>query len=93
MRLTCRLSKVGGKTWPIARALHERNAEYSDLVALPTGEVGCRYERDGYRAITFAHINLYRLIGECSSCMRLGSRCVCCVTDAVVIPVLIVVVN
>jgi len=43
-RLTMRLSPDGGKTWPIARLLHEGPSAYSCLTVLPDGSIGCLYE-------------------------------------------------
>ena len=34
------------------------SAAYSDLVVLPDGGIGCLYERDDFRKITFAHFTL-----------------------------------
>ena len=56
-RLTIRLSRDGGATWPAARVLHEGPAAYSDLAALPDGAVGCLYEcgeRSPYERVAFA---------------------------------------
>lgn len=43
-RLTVRLSRDGGETWPVSRLLHEGPAAYSCLCQLPGGKVGCLYE-------------------------------------------------
>jgi sialidase-1 len=51
--LTIRLSDDGGQTWPVSRVLQTGNAEYSDLVLLPDGTIGCLYERNGYRTMNF----------------------------------------
>jgi len=56
--MTVRLSYDEGKTWPVAKVIYEGSAAYSDLVVLPDGGIGCLYERDGYRKITFARFNL-----------------------------------
>jgi sialidase-1 len=53
-RMTIRLSKDEGKTWPVAKVLYEGSSAYSDLVVLPDGTIGCLYERDDYGKITFA---------------------------------------
>lgn len=56
-RMTVRLSRDEGKTWPVAKVLHPGPAAYSCLTVLPTGEVGCLYERGDkspYETITFA---------------------------------------
>ena len=56
--MTIRLSYDEGKTWPVAKVLYAGSAAYSDLVVLPDGEIGCLYERDDYRKITFARFTL-----------------------------------
>ena len=43
-RMTVRLSSDGGRTWPTAQTLHPGPAAYSDLAALPNGELCCLYE-------------------------------------------------
>lgn len=65
-KLTVRLSDVEGKTWPAARVLHEGPAAYSDLVLLPSGEIGCLYERGEkgpYEEIAFARFDVAWLLG------------------------------
>ena len=57
-RMTVRLSADQGKTWPAARVLYPKSAAYSSLVALPGEQVGCLYERDGYKEIVFARFGL-----------------------------------
>jgi len=56
--MTIRLSYDEGKTWPVAKVLYDGSAAYSDLVVLPDGHLGCLYERDNYRKITFARFSL-----------------------------------
>jgi sialidase-1 len=56
--MTIRLSYDEGKTWPVAKVLYAGSAAYSDLVVLPDGSIGCLYERDDYRKITFARFTL-----------------------------------
>jgi sialidase-1 len=51
--LTVRLSRDGGKTWPVAEVLYPGSAAYSDLVLLPGGTIGCLFERDDYGKISF----------------------------------------
>lgn len=56
-KMTVRLSADDGKTWPHAKELHAGPAAYSCLCVLPTGDVGCLYERGektAYETITFA---------------------------------------
>jgi sialidase-1 len=65
--MTIRLSRDGGRTWPIAKVLHGVPAAYSDLVLLPGGEIGCLYERGrghSYEKLTFARYSLDWLIAE-----------------------------
>ena len=60
-RMTVRLSSDGGRTWPTAQTLHPGPAAYSDLAALPNGELCCLYENgDGqpYEMLTLARFNL-----------------------------------
>lgn len=60
-KLTVRLSRDGGSTWPAARLLHAGPAAYSCLTNLPGGLVGCLYERGDkspYEVITFARFPL-----------------------------------
>jgi sialidase-1 len=69
-RMTVRLSRDGGKTWPAARVLHEGPAAYSCLAVLPDGSIGCLYERGergAYETITFARFSLEWLIGSSNS--------------------------
>lgn len=44
-KMTVRLSRDGGKTWPVARQLHAGPAAYSCLTVLPDKTIGCLYER------------------------------------------------
>ena len=62
-RGTIRLSYDEGKTWPVARVLHAGGYAYSDLAVLPDGTLGCLYEKDGYKAVTFARFTLEWLTG------------------------------
>lgn len=50
--LTVRLSADDGKTWPDSRLLCEGSSAYSSLARLPTGEIGCLYERENYKRLT-----------------------------------------
>ncbi len=42
--LTIRMSTDQGKTWPIARSIHDGPAAYSCLAVLPDRSIGCLYE-------------------------------------------------
>ncbi len=60
-RMTVRLSPDGGRTWPVAKVIHEGPAAYSSLCALPGGRAGLLYERGEtgpYERITFARFYL-----------------------------------
>jgi sialidase-1 len=61
--LTVRLSYDEGRTWPVAKVICEGSSAYSDLVVLPDGTIGCLYERDDYKRITFAQFTLDWLSG------------------------------
>jgi sialidase-1 len=66
-KMTVRLSRDEGKTWPRAKELHAGPAAYSCLVVLPNGEIGCLYERGDktpYDTITFARFTHDWLAGE-----------------------------
>ena len=56
--MTVRLSYDEGRSWPVAKVIHEGSAAYSDLVILPDQSIGCLYERDNYGKITFARFTL-----------------------------------
>lgn len=56
-KMTVRLSRDGGKTWPVSQLLHDGPAAYSCLAVLPDGQIACLYERGAkspYETITFA---------------------------------------
>jgi sialidase-1 len=55
---TIRLSRDEGKTWPVSRVLYPGSFAYSCLTSLPDGSVGCLFERDGYKKISFARFTL-----------------------------------
>lgn len=61
---TIRLSRDEGKSWPIARVLYPGSFAYSCLTSLPDGSVGCLFERDDYKKITFARFTLEWLSGD-----------------------------
>ena len=56
--MTIRLSYDEGKTWPVSKVLYSGPAAYSCLTVLPDTTVGCLYEKDNYRRITFARFDL-----------------------------------
>ena len=55
---TIRLSRDEGKTWPVSRVLYPGSFAYSCLTSLPDGSVGCLFERDSMKKISFARITL-----------------------------------
>jgi sialidase-1 len=60
-RMTVRLSRDEGKTWPYARVLHAGPAAYSCLAVLPDGTIACLYERGdrtAYETIALARFAL-----------------------------------
>jgi sialidase-1 len=57
VRMTVRLSRDDGRTWPAERVIHEGPSAYSSLARLPSGDVGLLYEagdQDAYEAIRLA---------------------------------------
>ena len=62
--MTVRMSYDECKTWPVAKVLYAGSAAYSCLTVLPDGSIGCLYEKDGYRKITFARFTLDWLTDE-----------------------------
>jgi sialidase-1 len=61
-KMTVRLSRDEGKTWPLARVLHEGPSAYSCLAVLPNGTIVCLYERGDKSA------------SETITCTRLAPR-------------------
>jgi sialidase-1 len=59
-KMTVRLSRDGGKTWPVSRLLHDGPAAYSCLAVLPDGRIACLYERGDktpYEKIVLARVS------------------------------------
>ena len=61
---TVRLSLDEGKTWSVSRVLYPGGYAYSCLTVLPDRTIGCLFERDGYKHITFARFTLAWLTGK-----------------------------
>jgi sialidase-1 len=60
-RMTVRLSRDGGRTWPASQLIHEGPAAYSSLCFLGQDEAGLLYERGRqrqYEGITYARFSL-----------------------------------
>ncbi len=54
--VTVRMSTDQGATWPVKRALEPGRSGYSDLAALPNGDILCFYE-SAARFLTLARFN------------------------------------
>jgi sialidase-1 len=60
-KLTVRMSRDGGRTWPVAKLINTKPSAYSCLTVLPDGEIGLLYEngeRESYERITFLRFSL-----------------------------------
>ncbi len=65
-RMTVRLSRDEGKTWPVSRQLYAGPAAYSNLTVMLDNSIGIIYERgetSAYETITFARFTLGWLTG------------------------------
>jgi sialidase-1 len=65
-RLTVRASTDDGKSWPVARVVHEGPSAYSALARLADGTILCLYEggeKGAYRELRLARFNLEWLSG------------------------------
>jgi sialidase-1 len=68
-KMTVKLSRDEGDSWPVARQVYPGPSAYSSLGVLPDGSVGLLYERgreEPYETITFARFTLEWLNGESS---------------------------
>ena len=66
IRMTARLSRDGGRTWPAKLPIHQGPAAYSSLARLPDERVGLLYEageRHAYEGIRLARFPVERLEG------------------------------
>ncbi|MCB1020069.1 MAG: exo-alpha-sialidase [Acidobacteria bacterium] len=66
VRMTVRLSRDDGKTWPAERVIHEGPSAYSSLARLPDGSIGLLYEggaQQAYENIRLARFSLDWLAG------------------------------
>jgi sialidase-1 len=59
-RMTIRLSRDNGKSWPSKLLVYEGPSAYSSLAKLPDGNVGLFYEKDKDIAFVQIPINLIR---------------------------------
>jgi len=55
---TLRLSYDEGQTWAISKEMVPGDFGYSSLAVLPDGTIGCLYECDNYKRISFLHLTL-----------------------------------
>jgi sialidase-1 len=61
VRMTVRAGFDEGRTWPVARTIHEGPSAYSSLTTLRDGSIGLLYERGAskpYEKITYARFTL-----------------------------------
>jgi sialidase-1 len=63
-RMTVRLSKDDGKSWPFSKEIEPEQAAYSCLAMLPDGRVACLYERDDYKQVALTVFSLEWLENE-----------------------------
>jgi sialidase-1 len=56
--LMLRISRDGGKTWPINRLVYNGGSAYSALTVLPSGELGILFEADKYKRICFTTVQV-----------------------------------
>jgi sialidase-1 len=61
---TVRLSRDEGRNWPVSRVLYSGSFAYSCLASLPDGSIGCLFERDGYKALSFARFSVRWVEGK-----------------------------
>jgi sialidase-1 len=57
-KLTVRLSRDEGKTWPVSRELYAGSSAYSCLAVLDNGKYAVLFERDDYSKITFTEFTV-----------------------------------
>ncbi|RCS41514.1 exo-alpha-sialidase [Bremerella cremea] len=66
--MTILASEDDGETWPLAMPIYDGSSAYSCLCIFdsPAGnpQIGCFYERDNYRKITFTHFDWETLVKE-----------------------------
>lgn len=55
---TVRLSYDEGMSWPIAKTIYPGSFAYSCLTVLPDMSIGCLYEKNDYKTLTFARFTL-----------------------------------
>lgn len=62
--MTVRISKDGGKTWPLSKVLYAGPSAYSNLTQLKNGEIGCLFEagyKSAYEGIVFRKVGILDL--------------------------------
>lgn len=62
VRGTVYASTDDGKTWPYRKTIYKEGFAYSSMAALPTGEIGILFEKDGYKTISFMKLQLSEIL-------------------------------
>lgn len=63
-KMTVRLSRDDGKTWPVAKQIYAGSSAYSCMTILQNGQIGILYERENYKKIVYARFPLQWLMGK-----------------------------
>ncbi len=61
VNMTVKVSKDGGKTWPLSKILYDGPSAYSNLTQLKNGEIGCLFEagyKSAYEGIVFRKVTM-----------------------------------
>jgi len=58
VRMTLRLSKDGGETWPVSEVIYPGGSAYSALTMLSNGDLGMLVEMDNYQRVCFVKRSL-----------------------------------
>ena len=61
VRMTLRLSKDGGETWPVRQVIYPGGSAYSALTVLSNSDLGMLVEMDNYQRICFVRRSLEEL--------------------------------
>lgn len=67
VNMTVRISYNNGKTWKFSKVLYEGPSAYSNLVALPNGNLACLFEagvKDAYEGIVFREVSIDEITGK-----------------------------
>jgi sialidase-1 len=52
------MSQDDGKTWAWQKVIYAGGGAYSNLVRLPTGQVGILFEKDNYQTVSFTSFSI-----------------------------------